>query len=185
MTKAHELNLTFRWREQNGKFGREEIEIHAAYPRRHYGDLCEADQSRARMEARRLALGACSVVAFMDITGLRPSEARQAIFGRDTGVIVHRPSLNEGFDHTRLWRAADKRYAVTTEPYGVEYETTLAWCAAKGWESVLFPTGVGMWSPRGLNGRAGTRLVLMSPPKNGAPVCELAPALTVGMPCWE
>jgi hypothetical protein len=185
--KTHRLELIFPWREKGGIFGVEEVVIEAHSPREHYGELRgEGEVSVTQNTARIWAFAARGVVAFMDLTELRSCDARKEVFGpteleddEEEGIWDVEPP---GFDHTRIWRAADGRYVVTTEPYDKRCETAAAWCAERGWACEVFPPGVGMWNPGGEN---GTRLVVMSPAGNGAPIAPLIPILRASMPRWR
>ena len=193
---THQFSLAFPWRDKAaGTHGSEEIAITAQHPREQYGEFRFEAQSRgydylsSRDKAVAYAFCARSLVAFMDATGLRRSNAWAAVFGPvkllDEGDFEARGHESgqhaPGFDHTSVWRDASGRYAVTTEPYNTAADQADAWCEAHGWQHHLFPVGVGMWNPAGA---LGTRLVLTSPPKNGAPIAPLVPKLLKAMPRW-
>lgn len=185
----HRFSLEFGWADPDtGACGRETIKLAALQPRKHYGDLGDypgIKRIRAR-EAKRLAFSARSLVAFMDVTGLRSSEAWSDVFQRvdwgreDRRGLPLRPSGDQGFDHTRLWRTADKRYVVTTEPYNTgPVDRAKAWCAAQGWPCEAFPPFVGFWNP---DGEQGTLLLMMSPLVKGAPIAQWIPELMEKLP---
>lgn len=83
---------------------------------------------------------------FMQATGLRPSSAYSSLFGF---------SVPDGFDHTLVWLDSNKRYIVTTEPYGIE--RALRTAARLCWKAVVAPEGVGIWNP------PDTTLVILAP----------------------
>jgi hypothetical protein len=186
--KTHRFELVFPWREKDGTSGCETAVIEAHNPRAHYGELRgEGEVSMTRHTAKFWAFGAQAVVAFMDLTGLRPCDDRKAVFGpgelddEDEEEAALWDAEPPGFDHTRIWRAAGGRYVVTTEPYGERSEKAAAWCAGRSWACEVFPPRVGMWNP---DGETGTRLVLISPGGRGAPIEPLIPVLLAGMPRW-
>lgn len=184
--KTHRLELIFPWREKGECFGFETVVIDAQSPRAHYGDIRgEGEVSVTRETARIWAFAARSVVAFMDLTDLSPCDDWKAVFGRDEDDAFDEEEDQiwdaepPGFDHTRIWRAADGRYVVTTEPYDERWKEAATWCADRGWACEVLPPGVGMWNPAGAN---GTRLVLISTAGKGAAIAPLIPALLAAMP---
>ena len=193
---THNFTLSFPWRDKMaGTHGCEEITITAQHPRDYYGEIRFEAQSRgydypsSRDKAVAYAFCARGLVAFMDVTGLRRSNAWAAVFGRvkpldedDYEARGYESGQSPpAFDHTSVWLDAFGRYAVTTEPYNTVAEKAAAWCAAYGWQHHLFLANIGMWNPVGEN---GTRLVLASPPKNGVPIVPLIPKLLKAMPMW-
>jgi hypothetical protein len=183
----HSFKLLFPWREESGRMGRVVTELTALQSRDRYGDFRgEGEWQAWERHARICAHCAKSTVAFMDGTGLEISYS----FGEVFGVI--REVLPDGADHTRIWRLpqgsagnggpSSSRYLATTEPYKDGYSEVQAWCRENGWACATLPPGYGMWLPTGVD---GTRLVLLSPPWQAAPVAELAATAEEKMPLWE
>lgn len=100
------------------------------------------------------------VIHFMDATGLKPSRAWYRVF--KTYFVP------PGFDHTLVWHR-DRRYIVTTEPYG-NGENLQRRLLANGWTWLCLP-GRGMWFP------PHTTLYLCSPPKTGMELETIAHSL--------
>src|SRR5260221_5815697 len=104
-------------------------------------------------------------IEFMDRTGLRPSKAWMALFGRGTAPL--------GMDHPNVWRDADDRYIVSAEPYaGARMISSICgWCDDRHWRSAIAAEGEGIWNPCTddcpVHCAAHTRLVLMAPAKMG------------------
>jgi hypothetical protein len=175
------LKIEFRWRCWAEKTrGVEVVEVDARHPARRYASLApDSDFRYDRPDgARYAAEKTMRIIAFMDATDLRPCRSTLPVFG-----YGHNPP---GFDHTRLWRTEDKRYVVTTEPYGPLIDDHVTgWLKYQGWAYEVMPEGVGMWNP------PATVLLLVTPgpievnegwrrctrrPK-GAPVAPIAEAL--------
>lgn len=174
------LKMEFRWRCWKEKTrGVEVVDVDARYPARRYATFAPESeywydsQAGARYSAEKTK----RCIAFMDATGLRPCKSTLPVFG-----YGHNPP---GFDHTRLWRAEDKRYVITTEPYYGAPVCLSAWLEQHDWAYEVLPEGIGMWNP------PATTLVLVTPgpievtegwrtrtlrPK-GAPVAPFAQAL--------
>lgn len=118
-------------------------------------------------------------VEFMDATELTPSNAWSRIF---RGPYRHRNP--EGFDHTSVWRDAEKRYVITTEPYiGQDAVAEIqGWCEAYGWRIAVAPKGLGIWNPCctdcSVDCGAHTQLIVLSPEKNGGDPERVVAALS-------
>ncbi len=188
MTAAmHEFTLAFPWVEQwdketAGARGCETVTINALHPCCHYFWPGYPGIYDSRRGIETAPLRARSIVAFMDATGLRRSNARYRVFDYPTMSNPHRgePPRDAGFDHTEIWTAGRNLYAVTTEP-NTDGEDTKAWCAANGWQCHVFPAGIGMW-----NSYPGwSRLILSSPPKDGIDITPLIPKVLEAMPRWS
>jgi hypothetical protein len=186
MTDLQILKLAFRWIEDSGAEGREDLEVEALHPREHYGELNgEGEISAFCRHARIYAHTARSTIVFMDVTGLERSPSFSIVF-EDRG-----DRFPAAFDHPRLWRlpasersgngAAAIQYLVTAEPYRDGYKAVEAWCASHGWQHYTMPSSIGLWFPAG---DQGTRLVLASPPEIGLPLPPLADVLLQRMPRW-
>lgn len=118
--------------------------------------------SRSAEGARDLLDSAARTVRFMDATGLKPTRASRATWaGTD----------RDGWDHTQAW-AIDRRYLLTTEPYGDGPEP---WCQRDGWAVQAQPEW-GMWNP------PGTTLYLCCPPWNGLDLQEILDRLAESEP---
>jgi hypothetical protein len=105
------------------------------------------------------------IIEFIDSSELKPSKAWVRLFGY--GQNPH------GMDHSAVWRDAQNRFIVTTEPYGGDraIETLGVWCEEHGWRFAAAKQGQGIWNPCPPTCEPGcpghSRLVLMAPPKNG------------------
>lgn len=137
------------------KFGAIERRVMARNPLSHY-EACPLIRNILRggypsEEGARERLDTAErVIRFMDRTGLKPSRAWIRVFGK--------PIRPRGFDHTLVWHR-DRRYIVTTEPYGTADDPT-QWLTANGWSWLCLPEW-GMWNP------PATVLYVCSPPKQG------------------
>ncbi len=183
----HSFKLLFPWREESGRLGRVVIEPTALKPRDYYGEFRgEGEWQAWERLARISAHGAKSAIALMDATGLEVSYSYGEVFGESSQIMP------DGADHTRIWRQpqgstgnggpAVFRYLASTEPYKDGYQEVEAWCRENGWAYATLPPGYGLWLPTGAD---GTRLVLLSPPWQAAPVAEIAATAQEKMPRWE
>lgn len=163
------IQLRYSWRErQTAQDGVEIVNIEALREREFYGDLYDAGRYTSREGAQHMARNAHAIIAFADATSLHASEMFKTVFA---GAGRHEPSIDEGFDHTRLWTTGKHRarkHVVTTEPYGHGHETAAVWCAERGWQCHVYPVGIGLWNPAG-----GARLVLCSPARDGLEIAPL------------
>jgi hypothetical protein len=183
------FDLSFPWREAEGREGSVEIEIEARHPREyyreHYGVFEGEHIDHQPWERHAWVYAHCarSLVAFMDATGLERSDAFSKVF-------VAGSNLPAGHDHTKLWRVPDGgsplgwspgQFLLTTEPYGQTYAEVEAWCRRRPWDCRTMPPSVGLWWP---TGEEGTRLILISPPEVGVDLTPLVPLLHERLPVW-
>lgn len=163
----HEFTLTARYGSKEGRPRVKAVHrtIEALHPITHY-EACywiPCRHSGISMDERgavaRLDI-AERVIRFADATGLKTSRAWYRLFGD--------PSIPPGFDHTLVWHR-DRRYIVTTEPYG-NGETLQRWLLANGWTWLCLPEW-GMWFP------PHTTLYICSPPRTGVELDAIAHAL--------
>jgi hypothetical protein len=115
------------------------------------------------------------IIEFIDSSELKPSKAWVRLFGY--GPIPY------GMDHSAVWRDAQNRFIVSTEPYGGDraIETVGMWCEEHGWTFAAAKQGQGIWNPCPPTCEPGcpghSRLLLMAPPKNGGDPREIAERL--------
>lgn len=160
------MQLRYPWQEQQDDVrGVEIIHIEALHERKFYGDLHDGGRHTSQEGAQQMARSARAIISFADITSLHASEMFRSVFAW-TGQ-PYQPSIDEGFDHTRLWRR-NRKHVVTTEPYGKGHEKAAEWCVERAWQYHVFPVGIGLWNPAG-----GTRMVLCSPARNGLDIALL------------
>ena len=175
----YEFELMFGYRDEAKKLVWNRVAVRARHPRSYYGKVLSPggfSLLRDPYSVKLATFETTNTIAFMDATGLKPSNAR--VFG-ECGVQP------PGFDHTRIWTAG-RLHAVTTEPYYTDGkrwgDNATEWCAANGWQWHLFPPRIGM---RNAGGRCGTRLILASPPKNGVDIAPMIAPMLKAMPRWE
>lgn len=164
-----DIQLRYPWSERRtSQNGVEIVNIEAMRAREFYGDLYDGERYTSHEGAQHMARNAQAIIAFADATSLSASEMFKTVFA---GTGRYEPSIDQGFDHTRLWTTGQhlpRRHVVTTEPYGCGHEKAADWCIARGWQCHIFPVGIGLWNPAG-----GTRLVLCSPARNGLDITPL------------
>jgi hypothetical protein len=159
------MELRYSWNDRsNGAKGVEATDINALHAHAHYGDLYDEMQHASQEGAQMMARNARAIVTFADTANLKASESFKLVFGWSYDA---EPTIDQGFDHTRLWFRA-RQYLITTEPYGSGHEKAAAWCRDRGWIYHVFPAGIGLWNPTG-----GTRMILCSPARNGLDIAPL------------
>lgn len=126
-----------------------------------YRHFCFSDQKQANFRMWQLQ----SEIAFIDLTGIRPSStAFNSFVSREHSHWSYR-SNDLGFDHTRYWYAGQRKWLITTEPYHPHNcETVEKGCAMLQWPSIRMPWGSGFHFPYG---ETGTHLILISPGHKG------------------
>lgn len=155
-------------------------EIPALYPAKHYAEMgwirSRSGIHQKRREGAEQSLATSRrAIHFMDATGLRTSRAWTSIFG-------DRPVY--GFDHTSVWRDANKRVVITTEPYfaaSEKIEKLTQWCKDNDWQFVRAPKHVGIWNcclgTCHADCESHTNMFILAPKKNGGDVRKVLSAL--------
>lgn len=109
------------------------------------------------------------VIEFMDRTELLPSPRLFRLFPWSRGLPGYA-------DHTLLWRDAEKRLLMTTEPYGMP-ERLMA--PPPGWRALALPPGYGLWTALDPDGYAPTGFIWLTPIDGGVDLEALAGRLMV------
>lgn len=136
--------------------------------------------SNSESMARERMVTAVRAIAFMDATGLRPSDAHTRLYGHGKGPT--------GFDHSCVWIDDLRRYIVTTEPYTRPHELdkAIAWCDANAWPHLILPRQIGIWNPchQGCAPACTEHscMLLTAPPKNGGDLLAVRDALLQSEP---
>lgn len=166
------LTLSANWKLSGGPWRHYEETIAARYTEAYYLKClwvpeylefrhCENEQD-ARLSIARLK----RIIAFMDVSELRPVQHLFKLFPGAKGL----PSYA---DHTLVWQDHDKRYLITTEPYGMPKSLD----APPGWRVLALPPGYGLWTAPISAGNAQTEFIWLSPLNNGLDLEVLAQKL--------
>ncbi len=114
--------------------------------------------------AAQLALGRIRrIIEFMDTTGLQPSTDLDRLFPSGRGLPNYA-------DHTQLWRDAERRLLLTTEPYYLPKRLS----TPPGWRAVALPPGYGLWREALSHDVAQTEFIWLSPIVGGVDLEALA-----------
>jgi len=194
----HPLWITARWFDRKSQTrGQETLKIGLTKP---YEELVSPGQARAdrylcnvRAEApdhilvlsklegeelaRRRVCEVARTLQFMELTGLKPSEARRAGPGDRRYQRTYRDTRVPNQDHpTVWWDPVHKRHVLADEPYVRRKdpisEERLAWAQEHGWEIVKPDWGSIYWTD------GGCWLFLMADRKNGPSLVPIAAALS-------
>jgi hypothetical protein len=184
------MNYTLAYPE-NGKKRCREVFVNSRFsfsryfpgrnPWMHCHDKAVADWEEMKIRSR---------IAFCDAADLKEAKSYGPL--RDIAKLTGLQPWGKppGFDHTKVWcrpqvesgrGASQRQYLVTTEPYGSCAEM-LAFYRKLGLLTYACRSGIGLWNPA--PHRAGTRLILITPPRNGLPVPDIAEAIEAALPEW-
>jgi len=164
------LTLSAYWRSRNGGPGCHEETFPVRFTVRRYEQSPWVPENLSALErydheitARQTSSRIRRVIAFMDHTELLPSRRLFQLFPLGRGLPGYA-------DHTLLWRDAEQRWLMTTEPYGMPEHLT----APEGWQVRAMPPTFGLWKAPLPDGTAETACLWLTPVHGGVDLAALA-----------